>query len=734
MTKTYFFSVAMLWISGILLFPTTILAQSRDVASDTWVAVDNLGRALPLADETGPVREDRFVGIFYFLWNGRHGDEGPYDVMKILAQDPDAMKKKDSPLWGKMYVPHHWGESIFHYYVGEDESVLRKHAQMLGDAGVDVVIFDVTNQLTYPESYRPLCKVFSEVRAAGNHAPQIAFLTPFWSPKKVVHELYADFYSKGDYKDLWFCWKGKPLILADPNLVGDFIQIEHNKISHELKPGETFGQTFKAETPFFQVGACVPTSFTKNSGVTLTLKKNGPDGDTVQSKVFENVIDNSWVSLKFDKSVAAGEYYLELSNPKGRIGWWRRNPEGPLPGQGFVNGKPVEHQFAICLYPESENTKELLEFFTFRKGQPDYFQGPTGPNQWSWLEVYPQHSFYTLDRDGNPVMEQMSVGVAQNAVEGKLGVLSNPHSHGRSFHDGKEPSPENCDFSGRNFQEQWDRALELDPPFVFVTGWNEWIMGRFDETVTFHGVDVVSFVDQFNEEFSRDIEPMIGGHGDNYYYQLIANIRKYKGTRPIPKVVPKPITVDGRFNDWKDVKPEFRDTIDDPVNRDERGWGEGVHYVNKTGRNDIVAAKVSYDAGHVYFYVRTQEALSGAGEANWMMLFINQDQNYQDGWLGYNLIVNREPTGKKLEEITTAVLEKNVGNRYEWDSPVEIPCRAAGNEMELAIPISVFGRVRPDTIDFKWADNIQQTGDWSDFTLNGDVAPNDRYNYRAILR
>ena len=36
------------------------------------------------------------------------------------------------------------------------------------------------------------------------------------------------------------------------------------------------------------------------------------------------------------------------------------------------------------------------------------------------------------------------------------------------------------------------------------------------------------------------------------------------------------------------------------------------------------------------------------------------------------------------------------------------------------------------TLDFKWADNIQQTGEASDFTLNGDAAPNDRFNYRAV--
>ena len=40
----------------------------------------------------------------------------------------------------------------------------------------------------------------------------------------------------------------------------------------------------------------------------------------------------------------------------------------------------------------------------------------------------------------------------------------------------------------------------------------------------------------------------------------------------------------------------------------------------------------------------------------------------------------------------------------------------------------------PATIDFKWADRCYAKGDWTDFTLNGDAAPNDRFNYRAVLR
>src|SRR5579871_5137468 len=69
-----------------------------------WPATDALGRTLPTPGETGPPRPDRFVGIFYFLWHDEAGGrsphwDGPYDVARILAQDPDALKKPDSPLW-----------------------------------------------------------------------------------------------------------------------------------------------------------------------------------------------------------------------------------------------------------------------------------------------------------------------------------------------------------------------------------------------------------------------------------------------------------------------------------------------------------------------------------------------------------------------------------------------------------------------------------------------------------
>ena len=68
--------------------------------------------------------------------------------------------------------------------VSDDESVLRKHAQMLADADVDMIVFDVTNQVTYPQSWKALCRVFDRVKREGNRVPQIAFLCPFGDPRE----------------------------------------------------------------------------------------------------------------------------------------------------------------------------------------------------------------------------------------------------------------------------------------------------------------------------------------------------------------------------------------------------------------------------------------------------------------------------------------------------------------------------------------------------------------------
>ncbi len=695
-----------------------------DTFSDTWVATDALGRSLPTNEQAGPPRAHKQVGVFYFLWHGQHGNAGPFDNTKILAAHPEAMTTSHSPPWGPLHALHHWGEPVFGYYVSDDEGVIRKHAQMLADAGVDAVFFDTSNGPTYPKSYNALLHAFAEVRRRGGRTPQIAFLCPFGNPTKVVEELWTQLYQPGHHPELWFCWEGKPLILADPSYFeGDLRVLEKHTTPAPVQAGHSLGQSFTADKPFTLVAGNFPTYTTTNAAVTLTLFRDGPQGGRVARQRFEAIADNAWLALRFDPPQPAGRYYLEASEPRGRVGWWSHATEVIDRGQAMADGAPVGggRTFRLCMTGGSR--EPIRNFFTFRKPQASYFTGPTGPDQWSWLEVTPQHVFKNA-RGGK---EMMAVGVAQNAVGNRLGSMSEADAKGRSFHHGAMDRSPDAVLRGLNFAEQWERALQEDPPFLFITGWNEWIASRFDK---FAGVkEPVMFPDEFDQEHSRDIEPMRGGHGDAYYYQMAANIRRFKGVRPLPPVQSRPIRIDGRFDDWRDVTPEFRDDIGDPVHRDHPGWGNAGRYVNHTGRNDIVAAKVSGDATNVYFYVRTREPLTPCTDANWMLLFIDADGNATNGWLGYDFVVNRTGAGP---EGTT--LEKHQGRGYQWGSPLKIESRVAGNELELAIPRTALGIARlPATLDFKWADNIPQTGDWSDFTLYGDAAPNDRFNYRAKL-
>ncbi len=584
-------------------------SEPWDNYSDTWVATDAIGRRLVTHGEVGDPRPDRWVGIFYFLWHGAHVTGGPWDNTRILSIDPLAMQKADSPLWGPMHAPHHWGESIFGYYVGDDKWVLRKHAQMLADAGVDTLIFDTSNKVIYEKNYTALFDTLREVRAEGNATPSVAFLVPFWDPASTVQELYDKIYSKGLYKDLWFHWEGKPLILANPSQV---------------------------------------------------------------------------------------------------------NPD-------------------------------LRDFFTFRRPQPSYFSGTRdfgGPgykdtgkrqaNMWSWLEVFPQHVFYN-DRGEK---EQMSVGVAQNAVRDpqsppqgdstglRLGCLSEKGSLGRSYHNGGDAKEPDAVLHGYNFAEQWEHALKEDPKFIFVTGWNEWFGGRFDE---FIGVkQPVMFVDTFDQEHSRDVEPMKGGYGDNYYYQMTNYIRRYKGVRPLPSASP-PATIDltGNFGQWADVGPEYRDTIGDTAHRDHPGYNTATRYRNTTGRNDIVLMKVARDEQFLYFYAKTREPITHFTDPDWMVLFINTDRNPDTGWEGYNIDINR-----RMKDGSTSVVE-HTANGWNWQPKGEARFIVQGNELMLAVSRGALGLTKDNAIniEFKWADNFQLEDKIDAFTVNGDSAPAGRFNY-----
>jgi len=156
--------------------------------------------------------------------------------------------------------------------------------------------------------------------------------------------------------------------------------------------------------------------------------------------------------------------------------------------------------------------------------------------------------------------------------------------------------------------------------------------------------------------------------------------------------------------------------------RDHPGWNNVEHYVNNSGRNDLVAAKVARDSRNVYFNVRTKASITSATGTNWMWLLLNVKGAAGTNWHGYNFMVNRAAAG---------VLEKNSGS-WNWHRAGSVRYKVKGCEMELAIRRSDLGlrdASKPVRLEFKWADNMQRPGQIEDFALNGDAAPNGRFNY-----
>jgi hypothetical protein len=566
-------------------------AQLRDTMSDTWEATDGLGRSLPSGPSVGSPNQ-RVVLIFYYFWHQRTAGGGPYDISKIIAGKTQPFS--DAP-FGPSPAFHHWGEPALGYYDINDEFVLRRHAQMLSDAGVDAIVLDVTNAATYDATWQKLCTVYADLRAQGNRTPQISFIANSSSDATVQH-LYDVLYAKNACAGLIYQYQGKPLILA------------------------ARGAALSAAAQAF-----------------FTFRQ-------------------SWA----------------WSDPNGWFG--------------------------------------------------------DGKDKWPWLDNYPQNFGW---HDAAQVPEEMPVGVAQHPTS----------NYGRSHHAGKEPaldaSYNTADTAqGLGFQEQWDHAIATKPSVVFVTQWNEWIAQRFVKCGTYSTAATeflgkplncgdTHFIDDFNEEFSRDIEPMRGGHEDAYYYQLVSNVRRFKGARAVPNASPPKRIEPLGAAAFADVGPDYLDDVGDVTHRNALGYAGPEVYTNDTGRNDFEVLRVARDASSLYFYAKTQAPLSPSSNASWMTVWLDTDAGAKTGCGGFDYAVNRTRSGG------TASVDRCMGST--WERVGDAAFVAAGSELVLAVPRTAVGLPASSgalSFRFKWTDNVPEPLQALDLIELGDSAPNGRFTYR----
>lgn len=545
------------------------------------MAVDALGRPTPDTQSGAPAeKSNRLVGLFYFLWLGEHGRHKPYDISKIVAQDPDVGYKPESPLWGGHGVYHHWGEPFYGYYYSNDEWVVRHHVKLIMQADIDFLFFDTTNALVYRDNARMVMRVLQEYHDEGWKIPQVMFYTNTASGQ-TVQNIYDSIYREGYCRDTWFCLDGKPVIIAK----------------------------------------------------------------------------------------------------------------------------------------EEECSPETRSFFHIKMSQwpnePDKLGG------WPWMDfTRPQRVFSNLD--GVPEVINVSVAQHPQLRFGDSVLYGETANCGRAFHNGaNDPAPDAWKY-GYNFAEQFDRALETDPPIVLVTGWNEWIAGYWG------GIPErpVMFVDCANYEYSRDIEMMRGGYFDNFFMQLVSYVRKYKGVAETP-TYPAVESADMPLDQSLANSPAVYECFSDgDFSRHAEGQG-GVIYTNYTQRNVMDAVAVMHDADTVAFTIRTKAPISDPlGAGSWMKIYVNTE-----GGTGYQYVLNHS-TGK--DGITTIARVTGEGDDLTAvDIPgLEIHYELHEHTMRILVPRKAMGLDHASfTLWFKVADSREAYTAVEDFYDKGDAAPLGRLNF-----
>jgi len=230
------------------------------------------------------------------------------------------------------------------------------------------------------------------------------------------------------------------------------------------------------------------------------------------------------------------------------VGDWVGPSEGPLYQKLYDEYYSKEEYLDCFVYwdnkpllltaytqPEDFPLKDK-DLFTVRsmwnylsKGRPE--------GQWSYM-ARSNYKQYAVGPDGRP--EQMNVATAAFQY-----YMSYPETA-----DGRQ--------GGLFWHAQWQSAFETRPKIVTLTWWNEWCAQRLRDD---KGEYV--FVDNYNREYSRDLEPMEGGHGDQYYKWMIEYIAAYKNHEECPVLVEEGYEdrVDSFVADFQS-KSLIRDTFD----------------------------------------------------------------------------------------------------------------------------------------------------------------------------
>ena len=353
--------------------------------------------------------------------------------------------------------------------------------------------------------------------------------------------------------------------------------------------------------------------------------------------------------------------------------------------------------------------------------------------------AWPYDNYATIPQDGWPYLDwcypqrlygdMMAVSVSSHLhVPFSSSItLSRARNWGRGWNVNTQQNVAADAMKGTFFQSEWDTVFRNNPRFIMITGWNEWIAMKLPAS----GVNAnYQFVDCVDLEFSRDIEPMVGGYEDAYYIQMMTNVRKYSFRSldgKIAKTVKKVINVNGSPDQWNDVNAIYRRIGTDDGTRRAKDSCKKVYYTQDAARNNLTEVRVTVDSENVYFYIKATNDIVLSDDANWMNIFIGKGStpNARKGWEGYEYVINRS----RDAAAGTATIEK-LNADYTGNTLVaKATYSVQGNVMQVSIPRATLGVTSAEDFFFKVADNVTDPSEIMNYYNTGRSMPLGRLSY-----
>lgn len=292
----------------------------------------------------------------------------------------------------------------------------------------------------------------------------------------------------------------------------------------------------------------------------------------------------------YDPSTENGRRFAPL--------WYRHGDEGNRNSArkpwiiAKNNGKGEEAKYNFDVLPE-----RIKNFFYLRES--------------AWFDEDSVPYAFATDVD-NPTLHQgmLSVSVAQHPSgafsDSVFEAGARDSNRGRGWSEKDKRNDEARVVCGSRFEEEWQRAFDMKGVNnVFLSTWNEWVAQK--QPYGHCGRSCCYFVDQYNMEFSRDIEPSADALGDNYYMQMVSNIRRFKAVGgEIEPARPVRFTSLADDEGWRKAA-FYRTFTGDGIARDYKSANFSLPAYRQTGaENDFTGVRVACDGQRLYFCIECE--------------------------------------------------------------------------------------------------------------------------------